>query len=475
MDAALSDAQPLSAALSIKPPKARLPGEDDWPDTETTRAPTPDARVRMPKVERKRSSKSALMSTVAVLFLVGSAGVMGYAQRAELERIPVVQRMLPAAQHVLGSLHLDRVSHAQGAMVADDKVGTVRPNKTQPQALDGVDDGVVHTPTSAAKSSTAQHLPAQETHAAPQVAVNSPPPQALAPTATKPALVAEPTPNSASDAAKADLAQFDAFHNDAPTANAFTAAPSAPPPSAAAAPHPTSAAPAVKVASVAPGTAAPQEGAGPNSVIPAAKPAPANPASSPAPAHAMASAATASTPPSPVTQAVALTAGPLTSPQQLDVLHLVTELGVLVRDQKTEIVSLRSEVTELSANTKSQLTDFDRRLSMAEAKGAIAAAMGAGETRGTAVASIAATPPVPAPSGRKAAPASYVPAPAPLKHAVSDYHIQAASPDLAMLSVAGGASIQVGVGDDVPGIGQVKSIVQNGTSWQVQTDHGVIK
>jgi hypothetical protein len=106
MDAALSDAHSFSAAPSIKPPKARLPGEDDRPDTETTRARTPDARERMPMVERKRLSKSELMSTVAVLFLVGAVGVMGYAQRAELERIPVVQHMLPAVQHALVSLHL---------------------------------------------------------------------------------------------------------------------------------------------------------------------------------------------------------------------------------------------------------------------------------------------------------------------------------------------------------------------------------
>jgi hypothetical protein len=344
----------------------------------------------------------------------------------------------------------------------------------QPQSPGGVDDPVVHMSTSTAKPSTAQHVAAPVTHTAPQVEVNSPPPPASAPTATKPAPVAEPLPNSATDAVKADLAKFDAFHNDTPVASASAAAPFTSPPIVAAAPHPWPAASAVKGVA-APEAAAPQEAAGPNSAIPGAKPAPTNPAPLPAPAHAMASSITASTPPNPVTQAVGLAAGPLTSPQQLDVLHLVTELGVLIRDQKTEIASLQTEVTDLSANTKSQLTDFDRRLSTAEAKGAIAAAMGAGVTTGTTVASVATTPPVPAPSGRKATPASYVPAPAPLKHAVSDYRIQAASPGLAMLSVAGGASIQVGVGDDVPGIGQVKAIVQSGTSWQVQTDHGVIQ
>lgn len=160
----------------------------------------------------------------------------------------------------------------------------------------------------------------------------------------------------------------------------------------------------------------------------------------------------------------------MTGEEQLSVIHLVTQLGVLVRDQRTEIANLRGQIAEVSGKVNTQLMDFDRRLSIAEAKGAIDAAMGAGETASTRAAA-APPPPAPAPAVKKVA------APAPLVRNVSDYRIQAASPGLAMLSTTldGGSSVQVAVGDEVPGIGHVQAILQNGTIWEVKTDHGVIR
>lgn len=60
------------------------------------------------------------------------------------------------------------------------------------------------------------------------------------------------------------------------------------------------------------------------------------------------------------------------------------------------------------------------------------------------------------------------------------YHVQAASPGLAMLSeldASGGEERQLPVspGDTVPGWGKVISIAQRGTSWFVKTDHGLIQ
>jgi hypothetical protein len=89
----------------------------------------------------------------------------------------------------------------------------------------------------------------------------------------------------------------------------------------------------------------------------------------------------------------------------------------------------------------------------------------------TARAPAATKPPAPHPA----------PAPAPpLVRSVKDYSIQAASPGLAMLSTVGlngtdTTSIQLSVGDEVPGVGRVKKILQRGTNWVVETDHGVIQ
>ena len=63
---------------------------------------------------------------------------------------------------------------------------------------------------------------------------------------------------------------------------------------------------------------------------------------------------------------------------------------------------------------------------------------------------------------------------------MKDYRIQAASPGLAMLSSIGlsdgdTSSIQVAVGDEVPGVGRIKAIFQKGTNWVVETDHGLIE
>jgi hypothetical protein len=63
---------------------------------------------------------------------------------------------------------------------------------------------------------------------------------------------------------------------------------------------------------------------------------------------------------------------------------------------------------------------------------------------------------------------------------VCRYHVQAASPGLAMLSEldqSGGEIRQIPVspGDDVPGWGKVISISQRGAAWLVKTGHGVIQ
>jgi hypothetical protein len=181
----------------------------------------------------------------------------------------------------------------------------------------------------------------------------------------------------------------------------------------------------------------------------------------------------AQTPPDAVAAIAALRPAPMTEPQQVQVLELVTQLGTLVRDQHTEIAQLRLDQKNVGERVDSALSDFSRRISLAEARGAVSAAMGveprpAQAAAGAAGSSAQVLTPV---AARSVAPAATLP---------HRYHVQAASPGLAMLSEldpSGGEERQLPVspGDDVPGWGKVVSISQRGTTWTVKTDHGLIQ
>ncbi|MDJ0390688.1 hypothetical protein QMO56_21465 [Roseomonas sp. E05] len=260
--------------------------------------------------------------------------------------------------------------------------------------------------------------------------------------------------------------QFDERHS-AP------ATPSSPPPAAAPAPSPAAPAPSVQASLAA---SAPVQAPTPSPAV--APPAP--PVASPAAPH------------DPVQRAAALQAAPMSTPQQVEVLNLVTELGVLVRNQRTENAQLRADVQQMRERLDTQLGDYDRRLALAEARGAINAAMGAGAPP------VAAPPPTPAsspvtpvsvtvtappstPAARGVRPvASAAPASSPQDAAPKRYRVQAASPGLAMLAEVDrtgdvGNLLQVSVGDDVPGYGRVKSIAQQGTVWVLTAEHGTIR
>jgi len=424
METTLTDAPSFSESPSAMPPRVRLPGEDESVGAGTPRAP--EASERLASKPAGGSRKGLLMSSVGLAFLVGSIGVVGYLQRARFEQIPVVREVLaklPAGW-----------THQAGPEIPGKVAVAVRSVPLQMHALAG-------------------H------HVAPQVKPGASESAAPNTGAVAGPVVATPVHSKATpDPRQTQLAQFEAFKPGTLAAAASAA------PTPAASTQVAVAPPAAKVA--APEAPAPERGAAGVGSAPAGAG-----KTAPAPGQAEASASKpVSAPPDPVAQAVALKAAPMTGQEQLSVVHLVTELGVLVRDQRTEIANLRDQVTEASGKVNTQLMDFDRRLSIAEAKGAIDAAMGAGETTGTRVAA-APPPPPPAPAVKKAAP------PPPLVRNVSDYRIQAASPGLAMLSTTldGGSSVQVAVGAAVPGIGHVQAIFQNGTIWEVKTDHGVIR
>ena len=173
-----------------------------------------------------------------------------------------------------------------------------------------------------------------------------------------------------------------------------------------------------------------------------------------------------------------LTPGKMTDAEQIQVLDLVTKLGTLVRNQDIRIADLQSTVSGLQGRVDTSLTDFGRRLTLAEATGAV----------NSAAAAPASLPGVAVP--RPLEPATTVAArvvvhPRSTLSPASDtathrYHVQAASPGLAMLSeldAAGGEEEQIPVapGDVVPGYGKVISISQRGSSWVVKAQNGLIQ
>lgn len=201
---------------------------------------------------------------------------------------------------------------------------------------------------------------------------------------------------------------------------------------------------------------------------------------------------TAPAPTDPVVVAATLQASPMSTPQQIDVLNVVTELGTLLRNQRAENAQLREDVQQMRERLDTQLNDYARRLSLAEARGAINAAMGAGTpsantSPGLMPASITVMAPISSPvsalrGSRAAVPPVLAASPAPVaaQDAPRRYRVQAASPGLAMLAEVdrtgdAGNLLQVSIGDDVPGYGKVKSIAQQGAAWVLTAERGTIR
>jgi hypothetical protein len=146
--------------------------------------------------------------------------------------------------------------------------------------------------------------------------------------------------------------------------------------------------------------------------------------------------------------AAALAREPMSGPQQIE----VTQLEAMIHDERVEIAALQADQKKNAELVADKLGDVERRLALAEAKGAKSS-----------------TPrsPAPGPTGTGQQPARR-------------YLVQAASPNLAILapldrSGDDGAPLQIGIGDDVPGYGKVTRIAQHGTAWVVETERGKIQ
>lgn len=165
--------------------------------------------------------------------------------------------------------------------------------------------------------------------------------------------------------------------------------------------------------------------------------------------------------------------------EQAEVLQYVTGLTSEITRLRAENEVLRKDVVRRMTQQEAQLADYNRRLSVAEARAALRSAAEVGKSddtppSGPAPKPLTLTISAPVPPGPAADTRSLSGPAVKLR-----YRVQAASPGLALLAEVGrgggeGAQLQVAVGDQIPGYGVVKSVAQRGPSWVVQTEHGSI-
>jgi hypothetical protein len=236
----------------------------------------------------------------------------------------------------------------------------------------------------------------------------------------------------------------------------------------------------------APQTPTPAPTSHPAAVVPVTAKAGPSPVTQLPPAAAVVQPPNVATPTGALAAATKIEPAPMSPPDQVQVLELVTQLATLIRDERTQISNLQADEQNGNKATTAKLSDFERRLALVEANAAMASA-----------ANVPASPPIPTvsptavalTSAKAALKAASQPAPvptlaaapAPAQPATPEiYRVQAASPGLAMLaevdhSGGDGAQIEVQVGDTIPGYGHVIAVTQQGTNWVVKTDNGLIQ
>ncbi|HEY5207128.1 MAG TPA: hypothetical protein VIJ63_21380, partial [Roseiarcus sp.] len=150
----------------------------------------------------------------------------------------------------------------------------------------------------------------------------------------------------------------------------------------------------------------------------------------------------------------------------------VSRLAALVNRLTGQVTGLQDEVRTLSEGSEAKLADLTRRVSMSESKSAVAAAERANVSQGEdSAATSDAKVEGPAAQGVRTRGGG--------GDQKRNYHIQAASPGLAMLSAIDGGPddrpLEVAPGTDLPGYGKVLSIEQHGQAWVVKADRGSIE
>lgn len=153
----------------------------------------------------------------------------------------------------------------------------------------------------------------------------------------------------------------------------------------------------------------------------------------------------------------------------LEVIGRVTALADEIAEERREDADLRRQLAQLLVDTDTRFSEFERRLSQAEA-GTTPSRSRAATERALAAPAPAAIPVSMPSTGRLASPAPPLPG-------ARRYEIRAASPGVAVLGTLDGTPtvIEIGIGNQVPGYGRVNAIVQKGSAWAVQCERGIIQ
>ena len=401
-------------------------------EAETDGSDTPEAREKVVPTTTARSRRKGLLSTVAVVVVLVGIGGAAWAERQGALHLPLPPQVLallrtglPASSQVTGEVGVKPVSVPKAAAAsAQPDAQTVR-QQAEFAALKTGD------------TATEVGIPASSR------STTSPIPNAGLP-------VAQPAPSVPAPAvamAPPTVAEAGVASNPVP--------PPAPPVQAVAA----ATNPAATVLNV------------PTPEIATA------PATAPMPLPAS---PRAPKPLDSVQTASVLQAAPFSTKQQVEMVGLVRELGAQLKESRLTVSQMQATVADLKEQLDTRLTEFDGRLGLAEAGTVLAQSAKAALPQ--PVMTAAAVPARPTIASRQSAPvAPAAPPPvSPASRSVKDFRVQGASPGLAVLNVLvagpGDAPVlYVALGDQVPGIGRIKSIYQRGTTWVVQTDAGLIQ
>lgn len=471
----------LIPPLSTRRPDMALPGEE-----EGELLPNSPAAASAPAAPSRKSRRAVLLGSAAVVaVLVVGAGVFLISPYNTV--LPLgVQNAVATARESAGN-SVRHAAEAVGLMAPAAQMASAPPPAAVPAPA------VREPPPRTSREAQLDEVMAyRQRQGAPDLSRQSntagqPRPEPLPPAADRHSIEPTPLARRLGDAQQAEPAPLarrvdepprtaePARQTDPPTAARVTAMPVAP--ASAVAPPPSI--PAV-VAAPAPAPApaplaqVPIDAAGSGAtVVAAAVPLVVVPPPTPA----------TLAPPDPVAVAASLRPAPMSTPQQVDVLGLVTQMAVIMRNREERDRQMQADLAAMREQLEAANADFGRRLALAEARGAMNAAMSAAAAPPPVQASASPPPVLPAQAATPAAartPASAAPAQAANDGTRRRYRVQAASPGLAMLSEVdrtgeGGAQLQVAVGDEVPGYGKVTAIAQQGSNWVVRAERGTIQ
>lgn len=206
----------------------------------------------------------------------------------------------------------------------------------------------------------------------------------------------------------------------------------------------------------------------------------ANKTSSP-PAAAPAVTAASVKPRDAVQTAIELHPAPMAPKEIVNTAGLVRELGAQLEETRLRVSQQTATIAELKEQIETRITDFDTRLSLAEAGAALVRSAKAGTPQpNISPTSVAHT--ATATSRTPTSPTTVTTtAPAvPVTRSIKDYRIQGASPGMVVLNVINPSpgeapALFLSLGEQVPGLGRLKSVQQRGTAWVAQTDAGLIQ